>query len=361
MKKELPNEAGRMQRVALKELFNFEVDLENQKVEVKNEEEEVIVFDVETSGLDDKVDKIVQISAIKFICKDGKFTEKERFDTFINQPEYDENKVIPDEKFKAENGRDKTFLDLTGISNELLSHYPTEDELFPKIYEFFGDEPIICGHNVPFDFGFITEMYIRHGKNFLTKPERRLDTLPLARDLIPKADAPKTIGKSGKERATYTLGALAQMYGIDKEEGDETKQIGFHNSMNDVIVTSRLLQVLIYEFAQRELREGEKNKAEENIEKERAIVKSITFWEGYRGFSRIYVNAILRGTTVGYYYDIRKKIWGERDEGTMVATDMELLISDALELANVKDEYEFGKIRTEIKADEKFLERYKTK
>ncbi len=359
MKKELAGEAVRTQRTALKELFKFNIDTAAKTVEVKNDPFELIVFDTETSGLDDDKDRVVQLSGIKFLVEDGKFTEIDRFDHFINQPEYDENKVIPDPAFEKENGRSKTFKDLTGITNEILAENPTEVELFPEIYAFFGDNPIVSGHNVPFDYGFITAMYIRHGKNFLTPATRRIDTLTLARDLISKEDAPKKIDNEGKEKPTYALGPLAGMYGIDNAE-DSSETIAFHNSMNDVIVTSRLLQTLIYEFAQRELAEALEEASKPAVVKERAVVKSISFWEGYRGFSRIYVNATLRGSNAGFYYDVRGKKWGEKDEGTMVATDMDLLIKDTLELAGVTTEAEFAKIKDNIQADEKFLERYKT-
>lgn len=358
MKKEMAGEAIRTQRTALRELFKFNIDTAAKTVEVKNDPFEIIVFDTETSGLDSEKDKIVQLSGIKYLVEDGKFTEIDRFDHFINQPEYDENKVIPDPIFEKENGRSKTFKDLTGITNAMLAENPTESELFADIYAFFGDNPIVAGHNVPFDYGFITAMYIRQGKNFLTPATRRIDTLNISRDLISKEDAPKKIDKEGNEKPTYALGPLAGMYGIDNAE-DSSETIVFHNSMNDVIVTARLLQTLVYEFAQRELEEAIEEASKPVITKERAIVKSISFWEGYRGFSRIYVNATLRGSNAGFYYDVRGKKWGEKDEGTMVATDMDLLIKDTLDLAGVSTETEFAKVKENITADEKFLERYK--
>ena len=362
MKKTFPNESARIQRQAMNELFKFEIDTAANTVEIKNDPVEIIVFDTETSGLDSEKDRVVQISGIKFECKDGKLTEKEggRFDLFINQPEYDENKIIKDPAFEKEYGRPKTFKDLTGITNEFLrTKCKTEDEVFDTIYEYFGDNPIICGHNTPFDYGFMVAMYIRHGKNFLPTPIRRLDTLAMARDLISKEDAPKKIGDDGKEKPTYTLGALTGMYGIDYAEDDAEEQLTFHNSMSDVIACGRLLQVLIHEYAKRELDNKIEEESTPPVVKERAIVKSITFWEGYRGFSRIYVNATLRGSNAGFFYDIRGKKWGERDEGTMVATDMEMLIKDAFELAKVDNEADFAKIKTAINADEAFLSRYK--
>ncbi len=361
MKKTFPNESARTQRQAMNDIFSFDIDTAAKTVNVKNDPIEIIVFDTETSGLDNDKDRVVQISAIKFECKDGRLTEKEngRLDLFINQPEYDENKIIKDPAFEKENGRPKTFKDLTGISNEQLSKCPTEEEIFPTIYAYFGDDPLICAHNTPFDYGFMVSMYVRHGKNFLPKPTRRLDTLAIARDLISKEDAPKVVNDEGKERATYTLGALTGMYGIDYAEDDSSKKLGFHNSMNDVIACGRLLQVLIHEYANRELEEKITEATTPPVVKERAIVRDISFWEGYRGFSRIYVNATVRGAAAAFFYDIRGKKWGERDEGTMVATDMEMLIKDAFELAKVDNEADFAKIKEAIKADEAFLERYK--
>lgn len=354
-----PNEATRIQREALSEIFNFNIDLEEESVEIKNSPVDLIVFDTETTGLDSTKDKVVQLSGIKFSCENGILTEKERLDLFINQPEYDENAEIKDPIFERENGRKKTFLDLTGISNEKLSTCPTESEIFPKIYDFFGETPILVAHNTPFDWGFITAMYIRQGKNILTKPTNRFDTLAIARDIIPKEEAPTKVNEKGETKPTYTLGALAGMYGIDKSEDDSSETIAFHNSMNDVIVTSRLFRTLLFEYAQRLLAEKIEEASTPPIVKERAIVKSISFWEGYRGFSRVYVNATLRGSNASYYYDVRKKCWGERDEGTMVATDMDLLINDAFELAKVTNEADFAKVKDSITADDAFLSRYK--
>lgn len=348
MKRTYAGEATQLQNEAMKQLFDFDVNVEEKSVTVKNQPFELVVFDTETSGLDFDKDRVVQFSAIKFNCEDGKLSEKDRLDLFINQPEYDENKMAGN----------ITFKELTDISNEFLKTQPTEPEAFEKIFAFLGDNPILCAHNTPFDWGMIVPMYIRNGKNCLTPPTHRLDTLVLARDLVSKEDAPKEPGKDGKEKPTYKLSALASLFGIDKSEEDDDKDIRFHNSMNDVVVTGRLFEVLIYEYAQRLLKETLEEVNRPEVKKERAVVKSISFWEGYRGFSRIYVNAQIRGGLAGYFYDIRGKRWGEREEGTILGTDMESFIKDAFDLAKVSSEEEFAKIRGEIKADEAFLARY---
>ena len=94
------------------------------------------------------------------------------------------------------------------------------------------------------------------------------------------------------------------------------------------------------------------------VEKTRAKVESISYWAGYRGYSRLYVNANLEGERVSYYYDIRKKEWGEKDEGIIARTLFDELKQDALDLAGCADEAAFAKITAAITADATFLARY---
>lgn len=358
-------------RKHLMELVGYVV--EDNKLVLKTSNPNIfIVLDTETTGLSELKDRVVQFSAIKYKVENGKLIEIDRLDTYINQSEYDENKIIP-----GRNGDpDITFKDLTGITNEMLSSAPSEEEALEIISNFLGEDPIFICYNTPFDYKFLCQMYIRHGKELVVDPNKKLDVLVMAKDLVKREEAPvllnakgePVLDKSGKEKKTWKLSYIAGLYGLDKaedaEETDET--IAFHSSINDVVVTGRLLNTFISEYKT----EIEEELYKPPVEKHRAKVLSLGFYEGYRGFSRVYVNAMLNGEYIAYYYDIRKKIWGEKESGLIEQTMMPEMKADALELAGVTDEESFGKavkeavsdptlVRKEIKADDAFLERYK--
>jgi DNA polymerase III subunit epsilon len=128
-----------------------------------------IVCDVETTGLSPILNRITEISLIKI--QDGEITDK--FVTLINPKQH-----IP---------REITYL--TGISNEDVFDKPTFEEISNKIISFFKtDEPdnvVFVGHNVSFDYKFLSESFKR-----LKKPVyiniKTLCTCKLARRLLRK-------------------------------------------------------------------------------------------------------------------------------------------------------------------------------
>lgn len=105
-----------------------------------------IVLDLETDGLDEKKNKIIEIGMIKV-----KSDEKETFHALIER-----EVTLPRE-----------IIDLTGISDELLNRkgIPLEEALRTGL-EFIGDYPIV-GYNVAFDIGFINRALIEIGENTL--------------------------------------------------------------------------------------------------------------------------------------------------------------------------------------------------
>ena len=263
------------------------------------EENEICVFDTETTGLKPLGgDTIIQISALKLKLDD--FSEIDRLDMYINP-----GRPLPPK-----------ITEITGITDEFLSTHPLERDAFARIFEFFGTEPVIAAHNTRFDKSFIEQLYERNGKVFL--PKRECDTLEMARDLIPKG-----------EIENHKLGTLAHLYGID--EG-----LTFHNSMDDVIATSRLLRIFKSEYEDRFA-----TLADTPLIVPKVI--SIKFWPGFRGFSRQYINTD-SGT---FYYDIRAKIWGGKDDNcyTIDEVDMETLKESAFKFAGVTTEQEFARFR----------------
>ncbi|HDR05331.1 MAG TPA: DEAD/DEAH box helicase [Candidatus Marinimicrobia bacterium] len=110
--------------------------------------------DVETTGLDEKKNSIIQIAATRF--DDGKVTE--RFSFFCK----------PDDEIPEH------IQELTRITPDMVKDALPFQAHIPELLEFIGNAPIV-GHNVNFDIAFIKEKLYRPLFNEL------IDTLELSR------------------------------------------------------------------------------------------------------------------------------------------------------------------------------------
>lgn len=283
-----------------------------------------ILFDTETTGLYayPTVDKkgrpveaavIIQLSAIKFeIEEDFQFRELDRFSTFIN-PE----KPLPPDIVRF-NEREKT-----GINDELLAKYPNEDTLWPDILNFFGNTPIVSGHNVSkFDVSMMRAMYERHGMEF--KPAAELDTLIMAHELHLKEEA-----------GSHKLPALADHFGLNYG-------LGFHNAMDDVIATMRLLRFFIEEYLEK--KEKLESAETQKIRKIPTKIKAAWAFTGYRGIQRLYVR-VFHEERVLWMNQRRPYNWGEKDAGSLELFDIEDIEKQALKLYGCKTLEELSKVR----------------
>ena len=123
-----------------------------------------VVFDTETTGLNDQEDRIIEIGALKY--ENNELVAE--FSYLIN-PNIEISEIITR---------------ITGITNEMLENEKTIEEILPKFLDFIGDLPVIC-HNVPFDIGFINASLKRLNLNII--PNKTIDTIELAHEYIPKA------------------------------------------------------------------------------------------------------------------------------------------------------------------------------
>ena len=127
-----------------------------------NFDEEYVAFDLETTGLSSKNDRIIEIGAV--IMKNGQ--EIDRFETFVDPHQKLEQKIV----------------DLTGITDEMLRGAPQIEEVLPKFIQFIGDR-ILVAHNADFDTGFIRAACERLGLSYTFTSA---DTLILAQNLMPE-------------------------------------------------------------------------------------------------------------------------------------------------------------------------------
>ncbi|OVE76472.1 hypothetical protein BVX98_05995 [bacterium F11] len=106
----------------------------------------VVFFDLETTGLDFKYDRVFEIGALK-ILPDGR---REIFNKRINP-----GIRIP-----------KEVTAITGVNNEAVASCPHFGDLLPEIDKFFGDSDL-GGYNIlRFDAKVLTEEYRREGWDF---------------------------------------------------------------------------------------------------------------------------------------------------------------------------------------------------
>ncbi|MCI5839165.1 MAG: PolC-type DNA polymerase III [Peptoniphilaceae bacterium] len=125
------------------------------------ENKDFVVFDIETTGLKKYFDKITEIGAVRI--HDGKITEV--FNELVNPEKIISEKII----------------DLTGITNEMVSDKETIDKVLPRFLNFSKDAYFV-GHNADFDIGFIRYNAKCNGIDF--NPVY-FDTLQLSRALLP--------------------------------------------------------------------------------------------------------------------------------------------------------------------------------
>ena len=120
-----------------------------------------VAFDLETTGLSSREDKIIEIGAV--IMKNGE--EVDRFQTFVD----------------PQRPLDRKIVELTGIDDSMLKGAPLIDEVLPKFLEFVGDR-ILVAHNSDFDTGFIRAACKQQGLDYRFTAA---DTLILSQNLMP--------------------------------------------------------------------------------------------------------------------------------------------------------------------------------
>ncbi len=123
---------------------------------------EIVCFDIETTGLDNRRDVITEIGAV--ILRNGEVAEQ--FSTFAD----------PERPLSRE------ITELTGITDAMLRGAPSQAEAISAFLDFAGDRPL-AAHNADFDMGFIAAGCRRMGRPF---HNTSIDTLILAQNLLPQ-------------------------------------------------------------------------------------------------------------------------------------------------------------------------------
>lgn len=140
-----------------------------------------IIFDTETTGLDNREDRVIEIGAIEMI---NRFPTGNTFHKYINPQG---RQVHPDAQ------------EVHGISNADLEGKPTFPEIADEFIAFIDGAKLVA-HNGGFDLGFINAEFVRLDKPTID-PNQLIDTLALARRKHPMGP--------------NSLDALCRRYGID--------------------------------------------------------------------------------------------------------------------------------------------------
>lgn len=124
-----------------------------------------VCVDLETTGLNPKTDRIIEIGAVK--VEGGKYTGT--FETFVNPGRMLETRIT----------------ELTGITDEQLKAAPAIEEVLPELLSFLG-EHVLLGHSVLFDYSFIKKAAVN---NRYTFERSGIDTLKIARKYLTQLES----------------------------------------------------------------------------------------------------------------------------------------------------------------------------
>ncbi|ASY64795.1 DNA polymerase III epsilon subunit [Sinorhizobium sojae CCBAU 05684] len=163
-----------------------------------------IIFDTETTGLDNREDRVIEIGGVEL---ENQFPTGRSIHIYINPGD---RKVHPD------------ALAVHGITDEFLKDKPSFADVAEEILEFFGDARWVA-HNATFDMGFVNAEFERLGLPPVAG-DRVTDTLALARRKHPMGP--------------NSLDALCRRYGIDNS----------HRTRHGALLDSELLAEVYIEM-----------------------------------------------------------------------------------------------------------------
>jgi len=182
----------------------------------------VLYFDTETTGLDPKVNEIIQFSALFEI--DGNIINK--LDIHIRPTRWDQVS--------------QEALNITGKTIQDLETYMVPDEAVMSIRSFLDanmdkynkyDKAYPAGHNVTFDLEFFQSFWKQHGDQYgigVYTNWRALDSRVLANFLI--------FSGAIKNVPDVKLETLCKHFGIE---------IDAHDSLSDIKATRELIRAMV--------------------------------------------------------------------------------------------------------------------
>lgn len=171
-----------------------------------------IVVDLETTGLDPKTDKIIEIGALKI--RNGEITDS--FSRLVNPGRKLEERIV----------------EITGITDKELENAFYIEEILPEFLQFAGEDNLM-GHSVLFDYSFLKRACVNQKISFERKG---IDTLRIARRYLTQLES-------------RSLPFLCKYFEIPHNP---------HRALSDVEATYGLYKKLLQLFYKEELPSEEK-------------------------------------------------------------------------------------------------------
>lgn len=156
---------------------------------------EFVVFDLETTGLDERTNTIIEIAAVKIV--NGKLTQ-----TF-------QSLIDPHVELTS------NIVEITGLTDDMLKGKPDLSHVLLDFYKFCQGATLVA-HNIDFDNKFL-QINAKKQNIYFENPKE--DTLAIAK-------------KKVKGVKNYKLGTLCQKFEIVNEQA--------HRALSDAIATAKL-------------------------------------------------------------------------------------------------------------------------
>ena len=164
---------------------------------------DAVVLDTETTGLDARVARLLQVGALRLSA--GSLMPEERFENLVNP-----GRPIP-----------QAAIDVHGITDAMVARAPAFGAIAPMLEAFIGTATII-GHTIHYDLAILAREYDLAGRP--APPFRALDVRALARLVAP------TLADHGLERLCEWLGVTI---------------VGRHTAVGDARATGEVFLALV--------------------------------------------------------------------------------------------------------------------
>ena len=165
-----------------------------------NFDDEYVAFDLETTGLYARRDRIIEIGAVRM--KNGQ--EIDRFQTFV-----DPGCTL-----------EKRTVELTGITDEMLRGAPEIQQALPAFLSFVKDS-VLVAHNASFDISFIEKACAEQG---IDQAFTCVDTLALSQNLLPQLNR-------------FSLDVVAKEF--------ELEDFNHHRAGDDALICGKIMGRLV--------------------------------------------------------------------------------------------------------------------
>ena len=177
--------------------YSEDVDYTIDGKRIEGFPEDYVVYDIETTGLSSKTEKIIEISAVR--CRKGEVVSEF-------------SRLISIDKMLS-----KKITKLTGITDEMLMMYGVPlSQAIDEFYDFIGKDTLV-GHNIStFDNHFVAKAAALNRKSF---ENDYIDTLYTAKKYI-------------KEATSHSLEHLSEIFGISYE--------GAHRALQDCKINNEI-------------------------------------------------------------------------------------------------------------------------